>query len=54
MTDYQLEYHPTAKGIPVGIWEMTDGRLTRCVAVLKGDASATMREARINDRGVEY
>lgn len=47
MIEYSLMEHPTVNPMPIGIYEMVDGKIVRCVAILKGEAHATRDEARI-------
>lgn len=45
LIEYRLEIHPTTNPIPIGIWEMREGKPYRCVAVLNREAEATYEEA---------
>lgn len=48
MTEYVLWEHPTVTRWPIAIYEIDgDGKIVRCVAVLKGEAHATHEEALI-------
>lgn len=63
MTEYRLEYHPTMNPIPIGIWEVRDGKPVRLVALFKNDrsnfdprptypeAEAMLEGLRLMDRG---